>query len=198
MGCVYFARRADEDVFKIGKADCLADRMKSHSTTDPWLEPYRVVETGEQSKCEAFLHRSYEVRRVEGTKEFFRFKPAEVDKAIEAAELFVSQNLPMRKVVEQLCHQQSESRVVRSTDREREIYRQLREVRQQEYRLKMRRELLENELKVVIGTAAGLGEIASWKSQARKVFDDAQLKTDNPPVYMEYLREQRIRAFHLF
>jgi excinuclease UvrABC nuclease subunit len=198
MGCVYFLRRANEDVFKIGKADCLADRMKSHSTTDPWLEAYGAIETGEQSKCEAFLHKYYEAQRVEGTKEFFRLKPVEVDEAIEVAKLFVSQNLPVSKVVEQLSHQQSESHMVGSTGREREIYRQLREVRQQEYRLKMRRELLENELKVGIGTAAGLGEIAIWKSQVRKVFDDSQLKIDNPPMHMEYLREQRIRVFRLF
>jgi len=198
MGCVYFARRLQENVFKIGSAACLTDRMKKHSTTDPWLKPHGVIETDEYSLCETFLHNYYEIRRVDGTKEFFRFLPEELCDVVKVAELFLSRNLPTKRAADRFCHQQNESRVVAPSDRERDIYRELREIRQQQYRLEKQRELLESELKIVIGTASSLEGVASWKSHVKPHFDRTQLKVDNPAIFAKYTREQIERRFDLY
>ncbi|HZL65964.1 MAG TPA: GIY-YIG nuclease family protein [Candidatus Limnocylindrales bacterium] len=195
MGCVYFMKRANEDVFRISSTDDLEERTRSHSTTDPWLTLYKAIDTEEYKDCETFLHRYFEGRRVRG--EYFRFAPEEFEDVIAAAGSFLSQFVPMEKAAKQLGGQQNEPRVVNPSDREREIYRELREVREQEFRLMMRRELLENELKVVIGTAAGLLGIASWKSHKQRTFDHAKFKVENPSMFRDYLCEKLKRRLLL-
>lgn len=192
MSFVYFARRGTEHVFRIGYADNLPDKMKEQSTPDR-----RVIETDEPATCEAFLHNYYGSRRIDGTKELFRFAPEEIGDAVKVANGFVSRFLPAKKTVEQLCEQPSDGKVVSATDRAREIYRRLRELREEEYRIARRRELLEYELKAIVGTADGLQGLALWKSHPQSRFDLTQFKSDHHDLYQGYVRQKLVRRFQL-
>lgn len=197
MGCVYFAKRASESVFKIGSTRCLPNRIRAHSTTDPTLSMHRTIDVEDHGRCETHLHKYFEHLRVPGTREFFGLTPEQLEEADASARWFHSEFVPMEKAAAQFSNQASQPSIIQPAAREKEIYRELREVREKEYRLALRREFLENELKVVIGTAAGLDGIARWGSHVRKRFDQPQFKLDSPSVYAEYLREKVIRMFRL-
>lgn len=198
MGCVYFASRGTEDVFEIGGSNSTGERVvKSHTVGHSAPNLYRTIETEDYSACVRFLHGYFGSRRVEDNKECFRLTPDEIARAVGVAESFVSQFAPSQKAVEALCLQPSESRQLVPTKRHRELYGKLRAIREQEYRLQMRREYLENELKLAIGTSSGIQGVATWKSQTQRRFDGAQLKADNPSLYSEYQREKMLRIFRL-
>ena len=78
-----------------------------------------------------------------------------------------------------------------------EIYKKLKVIREEEFRLQLRREFLENELKAAIGTSAGLQGIASWSSQLQKRFDSVLLKSENPSLNASYQKEKTVRIFRL-
>jgi hypothetical protein len=80
---------------------------------------------------------------------------------------------------------------------EREKYLRLLEVRQAEDGLAIERERLEGELKLAIGSAAGLDGIATWKSHLKRELDIEALKWDHPTLCEEYERELRVRSFRL-
>ncbi|HEU5403106.1 MAG TPA: hypothetical protein VFU86_17245 [Terriglobales bacterium] len=191
MGFVYCTRRGTENVFRIGTTENLPTEKK-HSTKEHW-----VIETDEPKACEAFLVNYYGTRRLAHSKDCFTFNSEDIAQLMKVADGFVKRFIPAQKAVETLSQQQSEAQVVSPGDRERDIHRRLRELREEEYRIARRRELLELELKIMIGTAAGLDGLALWRSQNQSRFDQLKFKSDNPSLYRDYVRAKLVRRFQL-
>ncbi len=87
--------------------------------------------------------------------------------------------------------------ILQPGDDEWEMHRRLLQVREAEHGLVIERTRFENELKLVIGTAAGLDGIATWKSHSVKKFDEASFKRTEPDLYEAFVREARTRKFLL-
>lgn len=191
MGFVFCTRRGTEDIFCIGIAQNLP-KEKQNSTPD-----HGVLETDEPKTCEAFLLNYYGTRRLLHSKDCFSFKPEELAGVMKVAEAFVKRFIPAQKAVETLSQQSCQSKVLIPGDREREIHRRLRELREEEYRIARRRELLELELKIMIGSASGLDGLALWKAQNQSRFDQTLFKSDHPDTYRAYVRSKLVRRFQL-
>jgi hypothetical protein len=201
MAFVYILRSGDEHLFKIGRTSGAVEaRHRQLSTGNPHpLTPFDVIETDYASDCETYLHhrlRSKRSGRSDAT-EFFELDPTELAEVIRDARDFVADVLPKRAEAERLGNEQSDGRILQPGDDEWETYRRLLDVRQAEDVLGYDRERLENELKLAIGRAAGLANMATWKTQSARRFDEAAFKTEDPGVYERFVRETRYRVFRL-
>lgn len=154
MGCVFFARRGEENIYWLGTSASSDSRMLSVVLKDPVFHLHRSVETEVPSECEKFLEGYFGSHRVGRDPLLFRFPNDEIEHAVEVARSFVAKFLPVRKAAQSLCNLSTDRQYVVPTQRQSEIYQKLKAIREEEYRLQLRREFLENELKVAIGTAA--------------------------------------------
>ena len=197
MGCVFFARRGDENIYWLGRSASSDSRMMSSVLKDPAFELHRTIETDSPSDCEKFLEGYFASHKVGCNPTLFRFTDEEIQQALRVAESFVNKFLPVRKSAQSLCGRVTEKNYATPAKRQMEIYKKLKAIREEEFRLQLRREFLENELKVAIGSAAGLQGIASWISQVQKRFDGLLFKSENPSLYSSYQKEKTVRVFRL-
>jgi|HubBroStandDraft_6_1064221.scaffolds.fasta_scaffold94329_3 hypothetical protein len=197
MGCVFFARRGDESIYRLGISAFSDSKMMSLVLKDPEFKFHQAIETECPSDCEKFLQGYFASHKVGSDPTLFWLADGEIEKAVEVAESFVAKFLPLRKTAQTLSNRSTDRRYSVPTKRQMEIYQKLRRVREEEFRLQLRREYLENELKAAIGTTAGLQGIASWSSQAQKRFDSALFKSENPALYAAYQKEKTVRVFRL-
>jgi hypothetical protein len=197
MGCVFFAKRGDENIYWLGRSASSDSKVISLILKDPTFNLHRAIETDSPADCEKLLAGYFGSHKVGCDPALFRFTDEEIRQVLAIAESFVCKFLPIRKTAQSLGSQVTEKKYSTPTQRQLEIYRKLRVVREEEYRLQLRREFLENELKAEIGTAAGLRGIASWSSQAQKRFDCVLFKSENPSLYASYQQEKTVRIFRL-
>jgi hypothetical protein len=197
---VYILKSGDEDLFKIGRTrrDVEA-RIRQLSTGNPHpLTVFDVIETDYDSDCETFLHGRLRAKRLAGdAREFFAISADELGEAISDAREFMEEFAPRQREAERLAKEESDGRVLQPGDAEWDTYRRLVEVRVAETALKLDRVRLETELKLAIGTAAGLERIATWRTQSTRTLDEARLKIAEPTLYESFLRESRSRVFRL-
>jgi hypothetical protein len=200
MAFVYILRVGDEDVFKIGEAGNVGSRIKGLSTGNHHpLTEFDSIETDDASACESYLHGVLRSRRIRngGGKEFFALTASEVEEAVRDARAYVAEHLPVKREVERLSKQESDDTVLQPGDEEWSVYGELLEVREDIYRLKVRRERLENDLKMVIGTAAGLDGLVTWKTHTLSRFDESSFKLAQPELHQVFLLESQRRTFRL-
>ena len=205
MAFVYILRSGNEDLFKIGKTQRKAlDRVKELSTGNPHrltlFDSIKTADAQDAATCEAYLHGNLSTKRWTGgeAREFFALTPAEAEKAIQDAREFVvtrppkaegrPSNLPREKTMTASCSQ------VRRTGIP---HRMLVRVREEEYRLGVDRLRLETDLKLIIGTAACLDGIATWKNHGVTRFDEESFKDAEPDMYKMFLKRSRVRRFRL-
>lgn len=200
MGFVYILKSGDEDCFKIGKARDIEARVRDLATGNPrpWVV-FDSIETPDEGDCEKFFHRTLQSRRVQdsGGREIFALTAAEATDAARQARDFLLEDLPLHKEAQALAKEDSDGRILEPGDRERELQRQLLQARVEKYQTELRCARLENSLKLVIGTAAGLDGIASWKTQTVPRFDETSFKRAEPKLHQAFIRETRQRPFRL-
>jgi len=197
MGCVFFAKRGDENIYWLGRSASSDNRVMSLVLKDPTFKLHRAIETDSSSECDKFLEGYFGSHKVGCDPTLFRFTDEEIQLALEVAESFVCRFLPIRKTAQALCSRATEKKYAIPTQRQMEIYKKLKAIREEEFRLQLRREFLENGLKIAIGDAAGLRGIASWSSQVQKRFDGVLFKSENPSLYASYQKEKTVRIFRL-
>ena len=202
MAYVYFFRSGNENLFKIGKTarDDVEDRIRDLSTGNPHpLTVFDAIETEDEDECEKYLHKILRSKRSResAAQEFFEVAPDVLKSVIQDAREFLSEFLATKRAAERLADEKSEDRMVAPRDEDRTIYRRLLEVREQQDRCEYERKHLENKLKLAIGTAAGLAGIASWKTLAKRRFDEAAFKEEEPEFYQAYVRTSHERRFDL-
>lgn len=200
MGFVYILRSGDENLFKIGKAVDVERRGKQLATGNPHpLIEFACIETDYASECEKYLHHRLRTRRSRrsGAREFFEVEPEELEDLIRDAPRHVEEHVSIVREAKRLARQANDSRMLEPRASEREKHRRLLEVREAQDALAFERERLEAELKLVIGNAAGLDGLVTWKSHTKRELDVAAFKTEEPEVYQTFLREVRTRRFDL-
>jgi Meiotically Up-regulated Gene 113 (MUG113) protein len=197
MAHVYVLRSGNEDVFKIGRTRHDVDsRRRGLATGNPHpLTVFDVIETEHEALCETFLHRRLRSRRVSG--EFFAVVPEELEAAIRETRELLADLVTSKQEVKRLAQEESDGLVLKPGSAEWSIYENLLEVREAQDHYAFQRELLENKLKLTIGTAEGLEGIASWKTQERRQFDEASFKLERPELFQTYVKLSRLRVFRL-
>jgi len=201
MPFVYVLRSGSENLFKIGRTDRDVDaRIRQLATGNPWrLTKFDVIETEHDSLCETYLHGVLRSRRslASEAREFFAITPEELKPVICDARDFLAEFIPKQLEAERLAKEQSNGILLKPGHREWEIYRRLLEILENQYRLKFERGRLENQLKLVIGKADGLEQVATWKSLEIKTFDEAAFKLAEPKLFESFLRVSLQRRFRL-
>jgi len=199
MGNVYIFRDGDSHLFKFGKSKDPQKRFEGGRTFNPRLKQFDSIEIDDAytSMCETYLHNSLRTKRRSG--EFFEVSPEEARAAMRDASAYFAEFAPLNDKVDALAKEQSDDRMLAPSEPERDLYKQYIEAREQQDKWAARRELLENKLKVAIGTAAGLDGLLSWESVPVTRLDLAALKEAEPEVYERWATprlERRIRLLH--
>jgi len=201
MAFVYILRSGDEDLFKIGRTrGDVEARIKHLSTGNPHpLTPFDVIETEHDAVGETYLHRKLRSKRfLDGeAREFFALTASELADAIQDAREFLDEFVPKQREADRLAKEESDSRILTPGREEWETYQRLLQVRQDEDDLRLERAFLETTLKLVIGRAAGLDRIATWKAHTVKTLDEDAFRLAEPTLFQKFLRESRIRKFRL-
>jgi hypothetical protein len=198
--CVYILRSGEDDLFKIGRAADLEKRMKHLATGNPHpLTLYAEIETEHASDCEAYFHHRLQSKRStrSDATEFFEVDPAHLDELIDEVRVHNDEFLPRRAAAEHLAEEQNDDRMLEPGEVERGLYRRLLEVREQRDTLNFECVRLETELKLAIGTAAGMEGIATWKAHSMKRFDQEAFGVEYPDLYEAFKRESLARSFRL-
>lgn len=200
MGFVYIFRSGTENLFKIGRTVDVKRRGRQLATGNPHpLTEFACIETEYASECEKYLHQRLRTKRSRRSeaKEFFEIDPSELEQLLRDADRHVGDHVPVVRDADRLAKLESDGTMMEPEAPEREKYLRLLEVREAEDGLAIERERLEAELKLAIGSAAGLDGIATWKSHVKRELDIEALKMDHPALYKEYERELRVRSFRL-
>ena len=204
MGMVYVLRLADTDLFKIGLVrgglNAVHDRVKQLNTGNPdQLILIDTIETEEPALCESFLHRilANHKYRGNGGKEFFQLNPTRVPGIVRKARRYIGIFTAKNKRVQELQEQTSQDLIIEPNEELKNIVKRLIAVRVQIQTLECKKELLELQLKIKMGTACELAGIASWKSSLVKYFDQSAFKSACPYLYEQYKKERWQRPFKL-
>jgi hypothetical protein len=186
MGFVYFIQHNGSDVYA----------LRCTTSADPGNVDAKIP-NDDPPECESFLHHYFESKCLDKKAKLFRLGTEDLGVATKAAEGFARRFLPLHHAVEQLKTQSSNNRLMAPEQRHRELCRQIRELREQEFRISKRRELLENELKVAIGTSAGIEGLATWKSHVQNTFDRERFKAEHPDIFNSYVHPKTMRTLQL-
>ena len=186
MGFVYFVKHNGGDVYA----------LRCTASADPGNVDAKIA-NDDPPECESFLQHYFESKCVDRKAKLFRLGTEDLGIAAKAAEGFARRFLPLHHAVERLKTQSSNNRLVPPEERHRELCRQIRELREQEFRISKRRELLENELKVAIGTAAGIEGLANWRSHAQSSFDRERFRAEQPEMFNRYAHPKIMRTLQL-
>lgn len=201
MGFVYVFQNGSEHKFKIGltRGDTTA-RRKQLSTGNPNpLNEFDVIETEHCEACEQFLHKTLQSKKIAGghAQEFFAMSPEELRQVIQQARDYIAEYTALQPLAESLRQVASNGELKKPGNEDVSVYREIIELREQEDRARLRRELLEWRLKISIGNSEGLEGIATWKSGDRESFDQAAFRAAYPELYNAFRRSSQMRRFCL-
>jgi hypothetical protein len=102
--------------------------------------------------------------------------------------------LPKKEAAERLAEQRNDERMLKPGEAERDLYRRLLEVREQRDTLNFECMQLEAELKLAIGTAAGMEGIATWKAHIKRL-DQEAFGLEYPELHDQFMKESLARTF---
>jgi len=199
MGSVYAFRDGDSNLFKFGKSKDPEKRFQGGRTFNRRLKQFDVIDVDDtySSKCEAYLHKNLRTKRRSG--EFFAVTPEEARTAMRDASVYFAEFAPLNDKAEALAMEQSDGRMLLPGNGECELFTQYVQAREEEDKWTARRELLENKLKVAIGTAAGFEGLIAWESLEVRRLDQKGLKEAEREVYDRWAKpriERRIRLLN--
>ena len=201
MAVVYILRHGSDDLFKIGSTDNLEQRLRQHHTSNPLLTVFRVIETDSKAAataCDAYLRGRLQSKRhpsAGSNKEFYALTEVEAEDAIRDAQQYLAEDFPIQSKVANLANEESDGRVLVPDDAHWATYRRLLGVREEAHRAKFARALLENQLKLAIGTASELHGVATWKTRRKPKFDEAAFKLAAPDLHGQFMGEVTDRPF---
>jgi hypothetical protein len=157
-----------------------------------------VIETEHDALCETYLHRRLRSHRLSDgdAREFFAVAADELRDGIEDVREFLAEFVPKQQEAERLGKQPSDDRLLQPGDREWEMWRRLVAAREVEAVAKFDRARLETDLKLAIGTAAGIEGVATWRTETQQ-FDEAGFRRVEPELYETYRQDVRLRRFLL-
>lgn len=198
MGYVYIRRSGDSNLFKIGRSVDVERRGKQLATGNPeTLTLFDSIESEYATECETFLKERLRLKRSRrsAATEFLEVDVVELMAAIADTRDYERDVFARKGEVEHLAQAESEDRLLQPGDAEVDAYEKLLEARHAEDSARRERERLEMKLKLAIGTAGGLGGLATWKTEVAREFDTLALKDAEPEIYTRFIREKRRRRF---
>jgi hypothetical protein len=202
MSFVYILQSGEENLYKIGIANDVDERLRDLKTGNPRrFFVFGLIDTVDRESAnavESFLHKMFQSKRVPGGgREFFALTRMEAEDAERAGRAFLSEALPRRKEVEALSKEESDDRLLRPRDQDWEVVRSLLHWRENKYKAEIECERNENRLKLTIGASAGIDGLATWKSHLVARFDQGAFKLAEPDLYQAFVREARQRDLRL-
>jgi hypothetical protein len=201
MSSVYAHQYGNENLFKIGRSNNVERRRRHLVTGNPHgLTPFDEIEAGEyDSQVEKFIHDRLRNKRSRDSeaREFFRVTPDEVRKEMRLARHYLEACIPMQCKVERLASEPSNGKMLEPNDQELEYYSRLLDVRVEQDDATVRRQLVEYDLKLAIGTADGLKGLVTWKTETKNTFNLEAFKTEHPQMYTMFVRPVMSRIFRL-
>jgi hypothetical protein len=199
MGCVYCYRAGTLNTFKVGQTSDAAIKRMRNVQTGSWeeLSIYRQIETDHASHLERRIHKLLDSYRATKKSEYFHVTTDQLDKAVEDAQLFLAEYLPVIQEVKKLHRQKTTSEMIQSTNEIDEVYHELKRAKREQALLEQHIEFLQGKLQVAIGENAGIGSIASWKWEERMALDLARFRTEEPEVFKRYQKLLGTRYFRL-
>jgi hypothetical protein len=201
MAFVYILRNGDENVFKIGrtKGD-LEKTIKQLSRGNPkTLTEYDSIVTDEEVAGETYLHRKLRSHKVieSGGREFFSLSSEVLDSAIQEVREYLEDFVQSKRQAEELCLSDDDGTISSPTTEDLALYQSLCKIREEQDSLCVQREFYESKLKLRIGSASALGQLATWKTQIGPRFDQCAFEREMPDVFQAFQRPSRSRVFRL-
>lgn len=199
MGCVYCYRAGALDLFKVGHTKNAAAMRMKNVQTGSWevLSIYRQIETEHAPRLlEDRIHKllaAYRAKR----GEFFHVTTDLLDRAVDDAQAFLTDYLPIIQQVKKLQRHKPNPEVVQRTNDIDAVCQELKKAKQEQALLEQRIELLQGKLQIAIGENAGIEGVASWKWQEKLIFDLGLFKSDRPALFKQYQKSSGTRYFRL-
>jgi hypothetical protein len=190
---VYVLRESISNNFKIGRTSGTIDGViKRLRTGNPRpLKQFAVIETDQESACEAFFHRHLKERRVVlgGGVEFFEFDPIEMQAVVDQTQRMFEERSEIRQIVEELKSEPSNDTILEPNEEDREIMGRLLLIEKEKELLTLESEMLKGKLMKRIGMTSGIRGIATWKTQVTRVYDEDLFRNSDPERYQELLEK---------
>jgi hypothetical protein len=190
---VYVLREGTTNNFKIGRTSGTVEGViKRLRTGNPRpLNKFAVVETDQESACEAFFHRHLRERRVVwgGGWEFFEFEPAEMEAIIAEIQRMFDERSEIRDAVEQLKLETTTDDLLEPTEKDTEIMNRLLLIEKEQELLTLEAEMLKGKLMQRIGKTSGIRGIATWKTKMTRMYDEDLFRNSDPERYQEILEK---------
>lgn len=177
VGYIYAFRLGALEKFKIGQTTMTPEKRRSSLQTscDQPLKLFDAIETDEHKALELHIKDVWGHRRsTEGGTEIYHLTETEAAQLFSDCRAWVTEELPKQRRTEELEAIEPDSTVLPSSEQTRELRIQWIKLHDEEIRAKQEfdravaaRARVETELKLTIGTAAGIDGIATWQTDVK-------------------------------
>jgi hypothetical protein len=204
MGYVYGFRHGSKDLFKIGLTTMTPDKRRPSLQTgcSDTLVLFDAIETDEYKTLEKYIKDVWaEHRSTEGGKENYHLTEAEATQLFARCRIWVAEELPKLRQLEQLEDIEPEPTVLPRDDAAERLRDQWIKLRAEEQRHKRayeqavaERVQVENELKLAIGTHAGIDGVATWETVVKSRRISAERVQAGEPELFDQCTEPKLNA----
>lgn len=204
MGYIYGFRHGDKDLFKIGQTTMTPEKRRTSLQTScsDKLVLFDAIETDEYKDLEAHIKKVWAERRSkEGGKEIYHLTETEAAQLFERCRIWVAEELPKLRRLEQLESIEPEPTVRPRDDAAEQLRNLWLKLRDEEQRHKRayeqavaEREMVENELKLAIGSHAGIDGVATWETAVKSRRISAELIQAREPELYDQCTEPKLNA----
>ena len=201
---VYVFREGVSNIFKIGltrSTDVEPRRRQLNGGSSQGLFLFEVVETDNESTCEAFFHRLLSTRKVArgGGNEFFEMDSEEhMRQMINQFRDMATKLENARSAIADLEKAECNSVMLEPTPSDEQLLLQLQavearllEIKEETEYLTFEREVIQGQLKQRIGESLGIRGVATWETKIRRNFSEELLRERDPDLY-----ENLLERFH--
>ncbi|MEV6139649.1 GIY-YIG nuclease family protein [Nocardia sp. NPDC051990] len=198
MGYVYGFRHGTEDLFKIGQTTATPEKRKSTLQTN-CIHPlvlFDAIETDEYKALEKYVKDTWADRRgEEGGSEIYRLTVGEAAQLFARCRVWLAEELPKLRKIEQLEAIEPEPTLLPRDQAAEQLRNQWIKLYDEEQRLKREHEQaaaerarVETELKLAIGTHAGIDGVATWETaiKSRRINPD-MVQAREPALFEQCL-----------
>lgn len=195
MGYVYAFRLGKLEQYKIGQTTTTPEKRRSSAQTScsERLAVFDAIETDEYKALEKYIKERWGHRRsTEGGTEIYHLTEPEAAELFSAARAWVSDELPKLLRAAELEALQPDPAVLPSDQATRALRGQWIKLHDEEIRAKQEydqaaaaRARVETELKLAIGTASGIEDVATWKVGVKSRRISGELVQEREPGLYE-------------
>jgi T5orf172 domain len=193
---VYVFREGVSNIFKIGltrSTDVEPRRRQLNGGNSQGLFLFEVVETDNESACEAFFHRLLSTRKVArgGGNEFFEMdSEVHMRQTISQFKEMTTKLESAKDAIADFEKAECDSVMLEPTAGDKELLTKLQavearllEIKEETEYLTFEREVIQSQLKLRIGASRGIRDVATWETKFRRNFSQELLRQRDPDLY---------------